>query len=149
MEYDTERYPEIAEIQNFILNERISIYTSVDDDVIQYDHLIAMNLIIKNEKYTVFVSDEYEDLKKKNSLLNFVLVFRELATISDSSDYLEWCSQHDLEPNTYKLLAYYKHISSKIEKIKLLFKNNIIDCFISDLDFQLNSGAVQFLRLNS
>jgi hypothetical protein len=144
MDYNLERYPKIAEIKKFILHRGISICTS--DDGTKYAHLIAMNLKIKNEQYTVFVDDEYEDLKKKNSLLNFVLVFRELAMIDDSSGFLEWCSQHGLDPNTAKLLAYYKHISSKIEEIKLLFKNNTIDYFISDLDFQLNSGTIQLLR---
>jgi len=145
MDYTLERYPKIAKIKNFILHEDISISKS-DGDITKHDHLVAMNLKIKNEQYTVFVDDEYEDLKKKDSVLNFILVFRSLAMIDDSSDFLEWCTQNSINPNSTKSLAYYKNICSKIEEIKLLFKNNTVDYFISDLDFQLNSGAIQLLR---
>ena len=146
MDYNLERYPKIAKIKNFIQQGEISIYQKESDDNNNYGHLVAMTLVIKNENYIVFVDDEYEDLKKKNLLLNFVLVFRALALIADSSDYLEWCSQQNVNPNLSELLAYYKNTSSRIEKIKLLFENNTISYFISDLDFQLNSGAMQILR---
>lgn len=146
MDYDLERYPKIAEIKNFIEQYEIRIFHTEDNDIAQHCHLTAMTLVIKNKTYTVLVDDEYEDLKKNNELLDFILVFRELAIIEESSDFLEWCSELNLQADNYKILDYYKQLSSEVESIKLLFKDNTIDYFISDLEFQLNSGAIQLLR---
>jgi hypothetical protein len=146
MDYDLERYPIITKIKNFIEFNRIGISRIKTEKRSKYGLLVATELTVKNNQFTVLVDDEYDDLKKKNSLLNYVLVFRSLAILDDSSDYLDWCSQQDLNANTPNLLAYYQLMSSQIETIKLLFKNHTINYFITDLDFQLNSGAIAVLR---
>ncbi|GAA3616512.1 hypothetical protein Q4Q39_01070 [Flavivirga amylovorans] len=137
-------YPEITDIQNFIATRGITIWLgkglSIDKK------LIPIVLKIDNSTYNIHVSDEYDDLDYYNPILNFIIVFRAIVAINESSDFLDWCRQEDLNPDNYKLLDYYKGICNVISNINLSFPDNEIDYFVSDLDFQLNTGAMQFLR---
>ena len=134
----------LLNIQNFITSNQIEVQTSTNKIISK--NLIPIELRANNNLYIVHIDDEYDDLMFNNNLLNAILVFRELANINDSLDFLEWCKTHRLDPNSSMLLNYYQHICKKIENISSLFPENTIDYFISDLDFQLNSGAIQLLR---
>ncbi len=137
-------YPEIIDIQNFIANKGITICLNKGPHIEQ--NLIPVVLRIGNCIYTIHVSDEYEDLSYYNPILNFIIVFRALVAINESKDFLVWCKQEGLNPDNLKLLNYYKDICHTISNINSCFPNNEIDYFISDLDFQLNAGVMQFLR---
>ena len=136
--------PELVFIQNFIKKNRIVIHQN--NSLVIVENLIPIVLSVNNKEYIIHVNDEYQDFEIKNDLLNFILVFMELAVIDESIDFIDWCKTYGLPPENYKLLSYYKNICTQIVKIRVLFKNNKIDYFVSDLDFQLNSGIIQFLR---
>lgn len=144
MDYDLVRYPEIAEIQNFIRNREIKICRS--EISMELDDFIPMDLIINAERYTVWVKDEYNDLSYNNPILNFILVFREFELIEDSIDFLDWCKLNSANASNNDLLSYYVEQCRVIGNINRHFKEKSITCFISDLDFQLNSGVLQILR---
>ncbi|WP_332243883.1 hypothetical protein [Flavivirga spongiicola] len=137
-------HPDIIDIQNFIAARGIIIWlgkgVSIDKN------LTPVTLKINNNTYTIHVLDEYEDLNYYNPVLNFVIVFRTLVTLNESEDFLVWCKQEGLNPDNHKLLDYYKDICNTINDINSCFSNNEIDYFVSDLDFQLNAGVMQFLR---
>ncbi|TGV02034.1 hypothetical protein [Flavivirga rizhaonensis] len=137
-------YPEITDIQNFIAARGITIWLGKGISIDK--KLIPIVLKIDNGIYNIHVADEYDDLDYYNPILNFIIVFRAIVAINESSDFLEWCKQEDLDPNNYKLLDYYKDICNVISGINLSFPDHEIDYFVSDLDFQLNTGAMQFLR---
>ncbi|NMH87764.1 hypothetical protein [Flavivirga algicola] len=138
-------HPEIINIHNLIATRGITTWLS---KVCPIDkNLIPVLLKINNKTYTVHVMDEYEDLNHYNPVLNFIIVFRALVTLHESEDFLIWCKQEGLNPDNHKLLNYYKDTISSIDEIKSCFPNNEIDYFISDLDFQLNAGVMQFLRM--
>ena len=108
--------------------------------------LIPVQFQFQNKVFEVLIDDEYNDLSIKNNTLNILLVLRSLAIIDDSKDYLEWINFHNQNASSIKLLDYYKNIIPTIENIKSTFKDGEIECFISDLDFELNAGAMQLLR---
>ncbi|WP_330444539.1 hypothetical protein Q4Q34_11360 [Flavivirga abyssicola] len=137
-------YPEIITIQNFIATHGITIWLGKGVPI--DEKLIPLTLKINNNTYNIHVVDEYEDLNYYNPVLNFIIVFRAIVTINESSDFLEWCKQEDLVPDNHNLLDYYKDICKAINCINSCFPNNEIDYFVSDLDFQLNTGVMQFLR---
>ncbi|MDD7886414.1 hypothetical protein [Flavivirga sp. 57AJ16] len=137
-------YPEIIDIQNFIATKGIIIYLGKGAPIDK--NLTPVILKINNNTFTIHVLDEYEDLNYYNPILNFIIVFRALVTISESEDFLVWCKQAGLDPDNHKLLDYYKDICYVINDINNCFPNNKIDYFVSDLDFQLNAGVMQFLR---
>lgn len=137
-------YPEILHIQNFIATKGITFCLSKGIPIVQ--NLIPVVLKLGNHFYTVYVADEYEDLNYYNPILNFIIVFRAITIIDESKDFLLWCKQENLNPNNPELLDYYKDICNNIEDINNYFPNNKIDYFVSDLDFQLNTGVMQFLR---
>ncbi|AUP80326.1 hypothetical protein [Flavivirga eckloniae] len=137
-------YPEIIHIQNFIAANSITI--SLGKTPYIDKNLVPVILGIKNNTYTIHASDEYEDLNHHNIILRFIIVFRALTIIDESEDFLIWCKQESLNPINYKLLDYYKETCKAIDSISNYFINNEIDYFVSDLDFQLNTGVMQFLR---
>ncbi|MBV1924138.1 MAG: hypothetical protein KUG68_08930 [Flavobacteriaceae bacterium] len=112
------------------------------------NQLYPLELTINQKKYIVQTDDEYGDLQIDNELLHLVIALKEIETLEASTDYLNWCKQLNLNASNDKLLSYYKEIISHIYDFKNLFEDGIITSFISDLDFQLNAGAIQLLRLN-
>jgi len=110
--------------------------------------LKAVTLVINKRTYHLQVSDEYDDLLKDSPLLNFVVVFMELAELDDSKNFEGWCQLHHLKTTDQTLESYYGTISSQLDSIRSLFPNQRIDYFVSDLDYQLSAGAVQQLKQN-
>ena len=142
---NTSKYNAIIDkIQRFITENKISIIVNTKDVIISV--LIPVDVFIRGKMYTIQINDEYNDLAYNNDLLNFILVFRELAIISDTADFLYWCTLHDYDASNSQLLDYYKGLCNHMDEIASCFKNNEIDYFVSDLDFQLNSGVIQVLR---
>lgn len=82
-------YPEIIDIQNFIAINRITIWLGKMQPI--DETLILLELKINDNTYTVHAVDEYENLNYHNPVLNFIVVFRALAIINDSEDFLAWC----------------------------------------------------------
>ncbi|GAA3636885.1 hypothetical protein [Flavivirga jejuensis] len=137
-------YPEIINIQNFIATKGVT--TCLGKVPLIDQNLIPVILKIGNDTYVVHVLDEYDDLNYYNPILNFIIVFRAITIIDDSQDFLTWCKQQGLNPNNHKLLSYYKDICAAIYSINNYFHDNKINYFILDLDFQLNTGVIGFLR---
>ncbi|MDO5972113.1 hypothetical protein Q4Q35_20125 [Flavivirga aquimarina] len=137
-------FPEITHIQNFIATNQVSFWLGKTRPI--NEKLVPAILKIRNNTYTIHALDEYEDLNYYNPILNFIVVFRSIAIIDESEDFLMWCKLESLDANNHKLLDYYKGICNNIEGINNCFPNNKIDYFVSDLDFQLNAGVMQFLR---
>ena len=135
---------QIEEIQQFITEHQISVQKN--SEAVIAANLIPVDLTIGAKRYTVQVNDEYNDLAHNNELLTVVLVFRELAILNDSTDFLQWCSQNDVDGSNTQLLSYYTELCSRMGEITCLFPDNEIDYFITDLDFQLNAGAISILR---
>jgi hypothetical protein len=99
---------------------------------------------IDKQKFQLYVDDEYEDFKKENSLLSFCLVLRELENYQNGKDYLDWCTECELDPGNTQIKEYYSSLAKTFAEIKLLL--GMIDSQISDYDFSLNDGAAQELR---
>ena len=101
-------------------------------------------LSIQNQSFSILIQDEYNDLKINNPLLNLCLVLRELEVYKESRDYLDWCNIQNVEANSEELRQYYMRLCKTCQSIEEVIGK--IDSQISDLDFQLNSGAAKELR---
>ncbi|WP_298896454.1 hypothetical protein [uncultured Psychroserpens sp.] len=110
--------------------------------------LDSLQFKFRDNTIVVLINDEYQDLANQNPLLNLVLVLNELSYIDESLDFLNWCSENEVNASSEKLRLYYIEILAFLPHIKTFFSDGKIDGFISDLDFQLNAGAVQYLRSN-
>ena len=134
----------MKDIQDFIAKHQVVIQKNTSELI--DEELTPMFLIMHDVVYEIQIMDEYQDLKYGNAFLDFILVFRELEQINDSVDYLDWCKQQGLQPNNDQLRNYFIAIVKVIPEISTRFPNNKITSYILDLDFQLNSGAIQSLR---
>lgn len=139
-------YSEIEALKQFKNQHGISL-SFINAEKIE-PHLTPVELIFHKNKITVQVEDEYDDLHIDSELLHLILVLREIETIDTSTDFLDWCHQLDLNASNHQLLVYYNEMTSKLSDFNKLFDDGKITSFITDLDFQLNAGGIQILRLN-
>ena len=137
-------YPEIQILKEFIKENQVSV--SVLASKSSESRLIPVELKINRLTLKIYIDDEFKDLKLNNSLLNVILALRELSFLDDSQDFLQWIAWCNEDASNPFLLDYYKTICSKLHLVKDFFNDDEIDYFVSDLDFQLNSGCVQELR---
>lgn len=139
-------YPEVLLLKNFYLKHKVEI-------IYPNDHKMGYGLkpllfVFREHKVIVQIKDEYDDLLSQNSLLNLLLVLGELSFIDESTDFLNWCTENEVDASSEKLRMYYNDILGFVTKFKTYFPEGEIDCFVSDLDFQINAGAAQYLRSN-
>ncbi len=137
-------YSEIILLKNFKELHKISVAINNAHKI--ESQLIPVEINIKGTSYLVHVEDEYDDSHINNEYLHLVIVLRAFEDIEESTDFLDWCKQLNVNASNEKLLEYYKTIISKIQNFKKLFEDGKITSFISDLDYQLNAGAIQILR---
>lgn len=132
-------YPEIQKLNNLKVSFGIKI-----NHVGSLDNLSKVELKIKDKSFSIYIHDEYNDLIINNPLLNLCLVLRELELYKDCSDFLDWCNNQNVIASNEDLRGYYM----KLDKTYYAIENIIgqIDSQISDLDFQLNAGAIAELR---
>ncbi len=108
-----------------------------------FSGLYSLKITIADLSFELLVDDEYEDLKIDNPLLHFYMMLRTLEIYKDSTDYLDWCKENNVDLSR-ELRTYYWDLAD----ILILIENKIgpIDSFISDLDYQLGSGDMAVLR---
>lgn len=135
-------HQEIEHLQEFYIKFKVGV-TATKEVVLT--NLNKVEFRFKGNIYMVLIEDEYSDLKIDNPLLHLLLVLRELAIIDDSTDFLDWCNIQNI--NNIELLDYYKNTISLIDLIKKETYKNEIDYFITDMDFELNSGVMKELRI--
>lgn len=137
-------YPEIQQLKDFFTTH------SVEITHLKYPQLGSglkpVHFKCRNDSVIVHIKDEYADLLHNNPLLNLLLVLNELSMIAESTDFLNWCAENDVDARSEALRTYYQDILGFVTLFKTFFPKGEIDCFISDLDFQLNAGAAQYLR---
>lgn len=141
------KFPEIQALQEIYQKYEITIHVSQDDFLTNTSNYPAIKFTINNDSFHLYINDEYEDLQYNNSLLSLCLALRELEMYHEGSDILSWCKSQQLEVNNSKVVDYYKSLSKIYVRIEEII--GTIDSQISDLDFQLNAGAIQELRGNS
>ncbi|WP_034045265.1 hypothetical protein [Wocania ichthyoenteri] len=86
-----ENYPELKAIQKLISKNNISFRKH--SRITFYENIFPIELKIRDDLFTIYIDDEYNDLEKNNYILNFILVFRALADLDESTDYLNWCKK--------------------------------------------------------
>ena len=137
-------FPELQALQEFVIKNKVAVKLADVPSI--SSKLSPVNYSIGNENFSMYLNDEYNDLNFKNPLLNVVLVLFEFSLVEDSDDFLEWCNWQNLDPNNAALRSYYKFMCNRLIVLKQYFPENEITTFVSDLDFQLNSGAMHLLR---
>ncbi len=137
-------YPEIQALQQLHTDHRIHIAVIQDQYLGDKQDHPKVRCILNDRSFELYVDDEYSDLAIGNPLLSLCLVLRELETFQEEEDLLRWSNSKSLNPGSPAVLNYYKKLSKIYAEIEQELGK--IDSQISDLDFQLNAGAVQILR---
>ncbi len=137
-------HPDIQQLKEFYSLHRIEIHQLKSNN--KHTTLNSVEFTFREYKKMILIVDEYKDLKLNNPLLNLVLVLKELSFINESTDFLDWCSENEMNASSEELRRYYIDILPFVKMVKTHFENGKINYFISDLDFQLNAGAIRSLR---
>ena len=140
------KYPEIDALKKFCTTNHFQLQNITPSKI---EGVFVTTILLNKISYKVLIQDEYRDLEIKNTLLHAVLVIREWEIIDDSTDYLDWCRQQGFPANNEVLRQYYQETITNIPQISSYFKDSKLTSFITDLDFQLNAGAAQFLRITT
>lgn len=137
-------YPEIERLRNIHKKYRIRISVFPDQYLANLDYYPAVECIILDQSFSLFVDDEYEDFQIGNPFLSLCLVLRELENYHESSDYLIWSRENNLDASDEQVRGYYMSLSATFRGIEKLIGK--VDSQISDYDFGLNAGAARALR---
>ena len=141
-------YPEIAALENMVDTYRCDCYKDPSNPP-TFKWLTPVIFKIKNKEFSFLIDDEYRDLDNPNRLLRVELMLRFLELFEESEDYLVWCRYHMLDSNTPGLLTYFRKVVEQYDLVSAILNQHPIECFLSDLDWELNAGAAQYLRTNS
>ena len=137
-------YLEIEQLEDLIKLHSIEVETQPGIFLTGDESYTAVKFRIGNHIHELFVFDEYDDLELNNPPLSLCLVLRELETYRDAEDFLVWCKEQGLEPGNDAARSYHMGLNSIYKRVIEVL--GPIDSALSDLDFQLNSGAAQYLR---
>ena len=135
-------YPEINRLAEMYRSHAISI----EPGDLNKDSMSLLHFQVEDNSYEIYVQDEFEDLKLNKQLLDLALVLKELELYKDSDDFLEWCKWQGLNASSDFWRNYYTNLDSTYTKV--LDKLGTIECPINSMDFELNAGAAQELRLH-
>lgn len=137
-------YPEILELKQLHDKYHFSATTNHKDLLGNKSYYPKVNFLFDGSSFSLYVDDEFSDLKKNNSLLSLCLVLRELEGFEDAKDYQIWCRERFFNESDPKIEESYEHLKNVYSQVLDIIGS--IDSFISDFDFGLNAGAAQELR---
>ncbi len=138
-----EHYSEIESLKQFAAATHCKVVVDSNNSILGVSSLCFQ---IKELVIQVLILDEYNDLTINNALLHLELVLREFTALTQEPDFLTWCKSQGLDANNTQLLTYYKNAINELPNIVHAVYPLTLENKVSDLDFQLNSGAAQALR---
>ena len=128
---------EIVKIHNFSLKV-------INDST---SELVHTEITLANQKWHIYIDDEYRLINTSKPTLCLYLVLRSLEEYADSSDFLDWSNQYPFTKNDSHYINYYRNLEKTYHEIKQVVGS--VNSFISDLDYQLFSGEFsELLALN-
>jgi len=101
--------------------------------------LVHVDFLCNGIHYNLYIDDEYNDFNETNQLLCLYLVLRSLKDYQEEDDFLKWCNLYSLNASDSNWLDYYRSLDAITQTIES--KTDKIEVFITDLEYQLRSGA--------
>jgi hypothetical protein len=144
--FEKSSFPEILRLEKLIREHQILVHPIKGLLLARREDIKGVSVQIGSKTFQLYVDDEYDDLDEKNQVLALCLVLRELEQYDDAEDFLVWCNYKNLSPDSVKARNHHMELGQTFRDIEAILGN--IDSQISDLDFELNSGAAQWIRLN-
>ena len=137
-------YPEIEQLNDVFVQYKFSWKTDRSNLLGGKSYYPKIDFSFRGKQFSLFIDDEYDDLKKNYPLLVLCLVLRELEGYEFTSEYETWCRERFLDAKD-------KTIESSFENLKYTYREvekilGKIDSFVSDFDFEMNARAAQSLR---
>lgn len=137
----------IAALQKILTDFDIKINVNNEIYLDEYKNVKAVELVMQNESFNLFIDDEYDDFVYKNPILNLCIVLRELEDYKFSNDYLIWCAERHIKPQNETARQFYMGLDKIYFEIKLILGE--INSFIPSMDFEFDMGEVRILRHSS
>lgn len=132
-------YPEIEKLKSYLEGREISFKKLETKD----PYFFPIQFSINDKNWKIFIDDEHEDFDLNNPLACLYLTLLALDTYDYSDDYLNWCTQYNLNSSDLKWLDYFKSLDKTYNDIESIF-GEINPC-LSDYDYTLRTGVVDAL----
>ena len=139
-----ENHATLLFLKNLVQHHKLITLPVLKSNLKGYRHIKKVRVLFLNRVLFFYVDDEYDDLTEKNILLNNYLLLRELQHFIASKDYLDWCSMKEINANLTEARTYYMNLEHHISPI--LKKISPFKVHIDEMELQLNSGIIQYLR---
>lgn len=138
------KFPEITKLEEFISVNAV-VTTPVPGRFLnEKNYYPQVEFEIGNKIFTLFVDDEFDDLKLNKAPLSLCVVLREIEGVNIEGPYPNWSKALNLDESNAEVHTHYDNLQ-KISK-ELETQVGSFDSAISDYDFTLNAGAAQELR---
>ncbi|NOY51354.1 MAG: hypothetical protein GXO88_12450 [Chlorobi bacterium] len=137
-------YPEINTLKEMIRKHNIKISVSQKKFLGNKEGFHAVSFTLGGKTFEIYADDELSDFDIKDPILDLLVVLRELAYYKNCYDYDLWCSEQMLDLKDITVLSYYRSLGGIYREIEHILGK--IDPLISDWDFEMNIGAIRFLR---
>jgi hypothetical protein len=137
-------YQEIRELGDFIESHRIKIKIRENDHLFEDQNFKSLIIHIDDQEFSLYVYDAHNDIDESEKLLCVDLTLKALENYEQCEDYLEWCRSYGKNASDEKARQYHMSLSKIITDIRLIIGHK--KSVLSPNDFDLNKGAVSFLR---
>lgn len=135
-------YPELQVLQKWVEDRSLTFQILPGKSGLVDPDAITLRLIAPGLMADMTVFDEYGDARPDSPLLCLLVIQREIWEVEEH-DFAGWVRAHSLniEPQLERIYATNRHTAAKIGHALGNIPN-----VIGSLDWELNAGAVQYLR---
>lgn len=137
-------YPEINKLNDFYVKYKFTSKIDRSELLDGKEYYPKMNFSIAGEQFSLFVDDEYDDLRKNYPLLVLCIVLRELEGYEFTNEYEVWCNERYLDAKSSQVKDSFNHLKNVYARITQIVGK--IESYVSDFDFEMNARAAQKLR---
>lgn len=137
-------YPEIEQLNKIYVEHKFTSSIDRSQLLAGQKYYPLVHFTLGGEAFSVFVDDEYDDLRNNYPLLNLCLILRELEGYDFSREYEVWCQERGLDPEIDRVKDNFKHLGEVYRAIEKILGE--VDSKVSDFDFEMNARAAQKLR---
>ena len=138
------KYPEIAALQNLVKKHQFALSVLKEDVLAKNEAFPRVKFRLSGKIFSIYIDDEYDDLKSRNITLSLCLILRSLESYTEAENYSVWARQHQFDAANTHVRHHYLNLGKHYKVIEQII--GPINSHISDLDFELNAGSAQILR---
>jgi len=137
-------YSIIDEITAALKKHDIRFHQQLSDEDLSPVYYKRLLVIINQQKFSIPVCDEYDDMDQMSPPVMLQLLLREMEYFEDAEDYLLWCKDLGFDAASELCRSIHSELREVVPKLREHLGNSLKA--ISDFHLEMNTGITQALR---